>query len=498
MAGMKNLPTKLHSAAEVRELDRRAIEEEQIPGYTLMQRAGEAAFAVLSDAWDGASRLVIVCGAGNNAGDGYVLARIASSRGLAVTVLALVAPARLTGDAARAYADFEAAGGVAVDWDPALLKDADVVADAILGTGLDRELEGQFRAAVSAINQSRLPVIALDIPSGLHADTGAVMGSAVRAEHTITFVGLKLGCYVGAGPDHVGTLHFAGLGVPECVHAQVSAQAERLCREQFADLLVSRRRSAHKGNHGRVLIVGGGPGMAGAVRLAGEAALRSGAGLVTIATHPDHCSAIVAGRPELICRAVTGAADLGPLLQSADIVAVGPGLGQGDWARSVFEAVAKSGARLVIDADGLNLLAAGPRRGGQWILTPHPGEAGRLLGKETATVQQDRIASARELVKKFGGVTVLKGAGSIVTDESGVVRICDRGNPGMATAGMGDVLTGVIAALAAKADDLSRAAALGVLAHAAAGDRVAAQSGERGMMAGDLMEPLREWLNRRG
>ncbi len=153
MAGMKNLPTKLHSAAEVRELDRRAIEEERIPGYTLMQRAGEAAFAVLSDAWDSASRLVIVCGAGNNAGDGYVLARIASSRGLAVTVVALVAPARLTGDAARAYADFEAAGGVAVDWDPALLKDADVVADAILGTGLDRELEGQFRAAVSAINR---------------------------------------------------------------------------------------------------------------------------------------------------------------------------------------------------------------------------------------------------------------------------------------------------------------------------------------------------------
>ncbi len=458
MAVMTNLPTKLHSAAEVRELDRAAIEEERIPGYALMERAGEAAFAVMSAAWADARKLVVVCGAGNNAGDGYVLARIASRQGVAVSVIALVDPARLTGDAARAYADFEQADGVALGWDAALLEDADVVADAILGTGLDRELGGQFRAAVSAINGSGVPVIALDIPSGLHADSGAVMGIAVRAHHTVTFVGLKVGFYVGAGPDHVGRLHFAGLGIPQRILAQVPAQAERLQRDQFADLLAPRGRSAHKGDHGRVLIVGGGPGMAGAVRLGGEAALRGGAGLVTIATHPDHCAAIVAGRPELICRGVTGAAELGPLLAQADIVAVGPGLGQSEWARSVFAAVIESGSRLVIDADGLNLLAAGPRRSGHWILTPHPGEAGRLLGIGPAAVQQDRITSARELVNRYGGVAVLKGAGSIVTDESGGVRICDRGNPGMATAGMGDVLTGVIAALAATIDDLFAAA----------------------------------------
>ena len=497
MAAMTPLPVKLHSAAEVRELDRRAIEEEGIPGYSLMQRAGEAAFAVLRDMWGGQGRLLVVCGAGNNAGDGYVVARIARGHGHDVTVVALVAPAKLTGDAAQAYADFEESGGTVVGWDPALLRDAAVVADAILGTGLDRELTGRFREAVAAINDSGVPVLALDIPSGLHADSGAVMGVAVRASHTVTFVGLKVGFYVGAGPDHVGTLHFDGLGVPRQVHAQVPARAQRLRRKQFADLLVPRKRSAHKGDHGRVLIVGGGPGMPGAARLAGEAALRCGAGLVTIATHHEHSAAIAAGRPELICRGVSCAADLSPLLRQADMVALGPGLGQSEWAHTVFEAVLELAPRIVIDADGLNLLAAAPRRDDRWILTPHPGEAGRLLGVTTASVQQDRIASACAIAEKFGGVSVLKGAGTLITDGSDPINLCDRGNPGMATAGMGDVLTGVIAALAARIDDCSRAAALGVLAHACAGDIAAARGGELGLIAGDLMEPLREWLNRR-
>ncbi len=495
MLAMTLLPVNLHTAAQVRELDRMAIEDEGIPGYTLMNRAGQAAFDVLREAWPDCNDLLIVCGAGNNAGDGYVLARLARDHGLDVTVTALVGPDKLRGDAARAWTDFRDSGGTTIGWEASLLSRAGLMVDAILGTGLDRELTGSFREAVIAINTSPAPVLALDIPSGLHADTGAVMGAAISADHTVTFVGLKAGFYLGAGPDHVGTIHFDGLGVPTRIHDAVPAVAERLSPDRFVDVLAPGRRTAHKGEHGRVLIVGGGPGMPGAVRLCGEAALRSGAGLVTVATHPDHSATIVAGRPELICRPVMTPADLEPLLSAADVVALGPGLGQSGWARSLYDTVIQSDKPLVVDADGLNLLAANPRRSRSWVLTPHPGEAARLLATDIPTVQRDRIAAVRAIVGKYGGVAVLKGAGSLVYDAAGIPAICDRGNPGMATAGMGDVLTGVIAALAARCGNLVRAAELGVLAHSSAGDRAALDGGEHGLIAGDLMEPLRAWFN---
>jgi NAD(P)H-hydrate epimerase len=243
-----------------------------------------------------------------------------------------------------------------------------------------------------------------------------------------------------------------------------------------------------------VLIVGGDHGMPGALRLAGEAALRSGAGLVSLATRPAHAAGIPLTRPELMCHGVQQAAQLAPLLKRATVVAVGPGLGTGEWGRGLFGALLDSPLSLVVDADALNLLAREPLRRGNWILTPHPGEAARLLGIEVAEVEKDRFAAVRALSERYGGTVVLKGAGTLIHTEGHPVAVCDRGNPGMASGGMGDVLTGVIAALRAQGLDDAAAAEAGVWVHAAAGDR-AAQEGERGLLAGDLMAALRAELN---
>ncbi len=491
---MSALPVAVYRAAQVRAMDRFAIEQGGIAGYTLMTRAAEAALAMLVRSWHDARRTAIMCGAGNNAGDGYVLARLARAAGLQVTVFALSDPARLGGDAARAYADFHGAGGTVSDFDAQALGDADVLVDGLLGTGLDRRVEGPYAACIAALNAAARPVLALDIPSGLHADSGAVMGLAVHATRTLTFVGLKTGLYLGAGPDHVGAVEFAGLGVPESAY---SGQAQVLARLGAADLLAAlprRRRAAHKGEHGRVLVVGGDLGMPGAVRLAAEAALRAGAGLVSVATRPEHAALIVAGRPELMAHGVSAPSEARALMAAADVVAVGPGLGQSEWAKGLLESALASGKPLVVDADALNLIALAPWRSDHWVLTPHPGEAGRLLGTDSATVQADRLGAAQELARRFGGTVVLKGAATLIARPGDTVRVCDHGNPGMATAGMGDVLTGVIAGIAAQCHDLGMAAAAGTLAHAAAGDR-AARAGQRGLLATDLLAELRACVN---
>jgi len=490
---MNALPKAVHTAQQVREMDRWAIEQLGIPGYTLMTRAGEAALDHAVESWPAARRLLVLCGAGNNGGDGYVIARLARAAGLEVTVAALSEPARLAGDAARAHADFTAQGGCIVGFEPALLESADLVVDALLGTGLDREVGGAYAGCIDAVNAAGRPVLGIDLPSGLDADSGAVMGRAVRAERTVTFVGLKAGLFLGAGPDHAGRVAFARLGVPADA-AGAAPVMRRLDADEVGATLPPRRRAAHKGDHGRLLIVGGGPGMPGAARLAAEAALRCGAGLVTVATRAENVAAIVSGRPEIIAHAVEAAADLEPLLEAADVVALGPGLGRGAWSRAVFDASVGCDRPLVVDADALNLLAESPRRRESWILTPHPGEAARLLRSTPAAVQADRLGTLRRLVAQYGGVAVLKGAASLVLGRSGLPAVCAAGNPGMATAGMGDVLTGVIAAVLAQHRDPEAAAATGVLVHALAGD-LAASRGERGLIATDVIERLRDCVN---
>jgi NAD(P)H-hydrate epimerase len=492
---MHPLPAGLYTAAQVRELDRRAIEHGGIPGYELMTRAGHATLNALRLRWPEARSLAVCCGPGNNGGDGYVLARIARAQGWRVHAIAIAIPAELQGDARRACEEFVAAGGSCEPWQPQLLAAVDVVVDAVLGTGLSRNVTGLAATCIEAINAAGRPVVAVDLPSGLHADTGHVLGCAVRADLTVTFIGRKVGCHVGAGPDHAGTIVFDGLGV-----ATVDFEQEPVLRlldeSVVAAALPRRARTAHKGRHGHVLVIGGAAGMGGAVRLAGEAALRAGAGLVTVATDARSLQALAA-RPELMSHVLAGADDLGALIERATVIAVGPGLGQSPWAQDLLGVALAAQKPMVVDADALNLLALAPaRRRAHWVLTPHPGEAARLLGTTVAEVQADRRAAARELQNRYGGAVVLKGAGSIVQDEHGPGWLCDRGNPGMAAAGMGDVLTGVIAGIAAQGSDLALAARAGVFVHADAGDHAATGAGERGLLASDVIEHLRACVNR--
>jgi NAD(P)H-hydrate epimerase len=286
----------------------------------------------------------------------------------------------------------------------------------------------------------------------------------------------------------------ADLEVPSRVSSESEHVAQLISARLRRKVLPPRRRTTHKGDNGRVLVVGGGEGMPGAVRLAGEAALRAGAGLVMVATLPEHVPIVLSSRPELICRGVRRDKDLQVLLDRADVIALGPGLAQNEWSVQMFRVALASGRPLILDADALNLLADHPCRREDWVLTPHPGEAARLLGTSASIVQNDRLSAVKRLAESYGGIAVLKGAGSLVAKAGKLPWVCDQGNPGMASPGMGDVLTGIIAGLAAQCRDLEVASRLGVLAHAAAGD-LAARRGERGMAAGDLMDPLRSWLN---
>jgi len=492
---MSTLPVNLYRAEQCRELDRLAIETHGISGNILMERAGGAAFHVLREAWPEARRIVVLCGVGNNGGDGYVLARLAHEQGLEADVYQVGDADRIRGDALAARQRLMGVDVIPREWRGQPLDGADVLVDALLGTGLGGEVREPFRSAIEAANASGAPILALDIPSGLDADTGMPHGVAIRAAETLTFIGLKPGLFTGRGPDYCGRVRFDGLKLPAELYDQVRPVARRLVSGELRQALAPRPRSAHKGEFGHVLLVGGNHGMSGAVRLAGEAALRSGAGLVSIATRREHAPLISSCRPELMSHGIESAEALKRLSARATVIAVGPGLGQDDWAREMIAIAVARKLPVVIDADALNLLAHIPLQRPDWVLTPHPGEAARLLDTDTASVMADRLAAARELAERFSATVVLKGAGTIVQPPDDIPGICTAGNPGMATAGMGDVLTGVIAALAAQGLALPQAAALGVCLHAEAGDLAVRGIGERGLVAGDMMAPLRRLAN---
>ena len=488
--------SRLFRAEQVRAMDRFALDELGITGIELMNRAGSAAFAALCRRWPEARTLSVVCGSGNNGGDGFVVARLGLEAGMDVRVYPLAAPDQLRGDSLTAFEAYKAVGGPLLDFVPADFEGAHVLVDGVLGTGLDRNVTGLYAEVIRGINRFNGGVLALDIPSGLHANTGRVLGVAVKADLTVTFIGQKQGLFTGDGPEHCGEMAFDDLATPTSVQASQSPSAWLLNPRDA--VLPRRARGSHKGNFGHVLVVGGAPGFCGAARMAAESAARVGAGLTSLATHPDHAALMNIGRPELMCHGVTTADELRPLLARASVVAVGPGLGLGQagWGRVLFESVLDSGLPLVVDADALNLLALAPLKRDDWVLTPHPGEAARLLKTTSAEVQSDRFAAIAALREKFGGTIVLKGSGTLVLGGSKPEpSICTQGNPGMASGGMGDVLTGVITGLLAQGLDFDAAAEIGVLLHAAAGD-MAAVDGERGLWAGDLMPWLRKLVNR--
>jgi NAD(P)H-hydrate epimerase len=492
---MSDTSYKLYTAGQVRGIDYAAIHELGIAGYELMKRAGKAVLDDARNRFPSAGHWLIICGGGNNGGDGYVVARLAVDAGIKVTVCSLVEPERLKGDAAKAYSDWQGSGGRTGNWPLSDDSSFDLAMDALLGTGIDRAVEGRFREAIVFLNQLPCPKYAIDIPSGLNADTGAVMGGAVRAQNTMTFVGRKRGMYTADGPDFCGHIGFDDLDIPSAAADSCAETAgELLSLDSLAGLLKPRSRNSHKGSYGHVFAVGGLKGMSGAIRLCGEAALRSGAGRVTLATDPAHATLVNLSRPELMVKAVASGDELPSILNGSQVIAVGPGLGLTDWSESLLRTCLGTQATLVVDADALNLLARQSHKNSvrreNWILTPHPAEAARLLDCEVSEIQKDRVFAAVNIAQRYGASVVLKGCGSVIAEPSGNYAICPLGNPGMATAGSGDVLTGIIAALVGQGLSCFAAAKAGVVAHSAAGDLAADNVGEMALIAGDIIDHL--------
>ncbi|MFY0729187.1 NAD(P)H-hydrate dehydratase [Pseudomonas sp. NFX15] len=484
------LPDALYSAAQVRALDASLIPA-GTPGFELMQRAARATWRALVRQWPTANELSVLAGHGNNAGDGYLVATLAQRAGWTVRVLTVGDLQRLQGDAALAHAEALSENVLIEPW-TAQSGLRGVVLDALLGTGLSGEVREPYAGAIAAINASGLPVAAVDIPSGLCADTGRILGQAVRADLTVTFIGLKLGLFTGEAANVVGELLFNDLQADPQLIEGAAFTARRLNAANLPRP-AARAPASHKGQFGHVLLIGGDRGLGGAILLSAQSALRSGAGMVSVATRSEHVPAALARIPEAMVLGVSSANQLMGLLQKVSVLVVGPGLGQAGWGRSLLSAAANAPLPQVWDADALNLLAEERvSLPSDCVITPHPGEAARLLGMSTAQVQADRPAAAHALSRKYSAVVVLKGAGSLIASPDGRLAVCHQGHPAMATAGLGDVLAGLVGALLAQDMASYDAACLAVWLHANAG----AQQGKfgRGLAASDLIPAIRQLL----
>lgn len=497
-AGATSQSLALYRAEQVQAIDRRAIAA-GTPGFELMSRAGAAAFALLQERWPHCTAIEVFCGGGNNGGDGYVVAALAAEAGLAVRCWAL--SDRASGDANIARELARDVGVEVLSWQGEVPQCDAVVVDALLGTGFTGSLREEYRRAIAAINASACPVLAVDLPSGLYSNTGMHGGIAVEASLTLSFIAWKQGMFTGLAGEYCGERLLDGLGVDEEILAGETPAAWRTDIDAELRGWARRPAAAHKGMYGHVLVAGGDHGMAGAVVLAAAAAARSGAGLVSCATRPEHITAVLAQRPEVMvygCQATMPA----NLVSRATVLVLGPGLGQHPWGQGLLEQCLAAAAPILLDADALNLIAAFPQ--GYFracerqlsrprILTPHPGEAARLLGCSVADVQSDRFASCRELARRYRAVALLKGWGTVVSDGDSC-WVVEGGNPGMASGGMGDVLSGMIASLLAQGLGAALACRLAAGLHARAADRAAAQ-GERGLLAMDVVEQLRGVMN---
>ena len=484
-------PNRVYTGSECRELDRQAIEKFGIKGITLMRRAARFAFDTLLHRWPDTKRLKVYCGSGNNAGDGYVLAGIALNSGIKVTVVAVGDSAKLKGDAKTAYAWYadqetsnaqEENGGV------------EVVVDALLGTGTSGPVRPVYQKAIDEINAGESPVLALDLPSGLDAETGKVLGKPpVSATVTTTFIGNKRCLVTGKGVNYAGQVLLDTLEVPmELYDNELGIPTIPTSKERTS--LPKRQPGSYKNQAGHVMIVGGDLGTGGAAILAGEAALRTGAGLVSVVTRPEHVAAFLSRRPELMVRSARTGESIQDLINRVDVIAIGPGLGNRRWGQELLKQVLAASKPKVIDADGLNLLTTleNPVLK-EAVLTPHPGEAARLLETDTGTIEGDRVKAANALASKYNCQVILKGAGSVLVDPSGGPAILAESIPALATGGSGDVLTGVIGACIATGLSLSQGSETGVYLHAEAGKRANAASYPKAVVASDIVNALQPW-----
>lgn len=501
------LAHKIVSSEQVKLLESKAAQMAGCSMFKLMQRAGEAAFQKLTQQWPRSQKIIVVAGNGNNAGDGYVLAKLALNKGMKAIVVCQDPNKELQGDAQQAQAQWNNVGGLTLKFTELDFNEFDVVVDALLGTGVQGEVKPNFQTVIQKINQSKRPVLSIDLPSGMHADTGQALPIAVVADVTVTFIAVKPGLVTGVGKEICGILSYADLSIASEFFSIAKTHAQ-LVDWKMLQPIKPRTANANKGSFGKLLCIGGNQGMGGAIRLSAEAALRCGTGLVKVYCHSASCLAVASGRPEIMIVDK----DLETALQWCTDIIIGPGLGQDGWAhqqfRDVLAYLKKQPKPLVIDADGLNLLAAERDIKGlldtftqlpALVLTPHPGEASRLLGCNIPQIENNRYLASEAITQKFSAICVLKGAGTIIQSNSPNPKekcwVCTGGNPGMATAGMGDLLTGIIGSFLAQGMSSHQAAVYAVSAHAEAADRIALQYGQRGMITTDLFQPLRAIVN---
>lgn len=511
----------LYSGQQARAIDARAIEQEGILGIHLMKKAGSAAFEHMLSRYTG--KIGIICGSGNNAGDGYIVAALALQRSLPVCLIQLGSADTLKGDAAIAR-DWALQCGLKIQELTTKvgmenLNQCGVIVDAMLGTGLSGDVRPLYKQCIDTLNSWAIPILAIDLPSGLNSHTGCVHGSAVRADLTVTFIVAKQGLYTAEGPAHAGEIVLEGLGIPASIPASFQG-VEALNWADYAAKMPGRdiRANSNKNKYGHVLVVGGDKGMGGAVCMTAQTALRCGAGMVSVITRPEHLAGLLSRQPELMALGVDDVSPLGDhdhhlighaqglfegqieaLMERVSSLVIGPGLGTRSWGQGFLQLALEYQMPMLFDADALNLVARIPALASRLrdlpekILTPHPGEAGRLLGCSPGEVQQDRFAAARELSQKYQASIVLKGAGTVIRDEN--TGVCMHGNAAMATAGMGDMLSGVIAAFLAQGVSCGRAARAGVCLHSAAADLAVEREGAMGLVATDLLPCLRELQN---
>lgn len=498
-----NPETRLYTADQIRAIEAQVMQPVAaggmgIEGYTLMQRAGQSAIDSLLQRWPSTKAISVICGKGNNGGDGYVVARLARQLGLSVQVLAAVDPKELVGDAKRAYTEFAAAGGELEAADEPIKHD--VIVDGLLGTGFKPPLRDPYVPIIRRINEASAAVLALDLPSGVAADNGAVQmidgePVAVRAALTVSFVGRKIGAHTGPGVAFVGEQKVVDLGVAgEFMQPPNAASLLNWHPERIHGLSPT----AYKHRRGKVLLIGGDIGMGGAVIMAAEATLRSGAGLATVIARPEHQMALLARLPE----AMFVAPELQTLqstLDAADFVVIGPGLGRSSWGEELFRQALQAKTPMLMDADALYWLERFDQQPASrsLFITPHSGEAAHLLGLATDVLENDRINNARALAHRFNCRVVLKGPGSIVIDET-QVQICAHGGPAMASAGMGDVLSGICAGILAPAFASGQASAVqfaqAIALHSASADMAAETLGPRSVLATDVIRHIPKLL----
>tara|TARA_B100001175_G_scaffold121199_1_gene103164 strand:- start:122 stop:1636 length:1515 start_codon:yes stop_codon:yes gene_type:complete len=500
---------KLYTASETRKIDNLAIKEKGISGYSLMQMAAEFTLDVILREFSPVEELIIFCSKGKNSGDGFLLGSFAKEFGLEVTIVMSNTSNVIKGVSRKAFEEMKDAKVKIISTksvEKLKVSNKTVIVDALIGTGLKGNLRKNIKESILALNKLgvKLPVLSLDIPSGVNPDTGDADDIAVYADITATFVAQKRGCFTSVGKKFSGEIIYSDLEIPKNLFSKITSTSYVVDYEDSISKVVYREQDAHKGHFGNVVIVGGDRGLGGAGLLSSRAAVYSGAGLTSLVTRPEHVSASLVSCPEVMVKGVDSGQDIEEHLVKPDVIAIGPGLGQSAWSEQMIQRVfweaEKRDVSVIMDADALNLLTKLklssnlPKR---LILTPHPGEAARLLNTSVAVIESNRFSAAAKIQKKFNATVVLKGSGTVICHKSGGTQkwgICDSGNPGMATGGMGDVLTGIIAGLLAQGLTLKEAAEAGVDIHAKAADQASLEFGEAGLTSSDVINELKYLL----